>query len=123
FAALVGGCGAFGLICAVAGIRGKSGEMADRPPARWRGWLRAAIDPSRRRRLLAALAAGLVVLLVVGWPVAALAASVAAYVLPRMLSGREAAQRIVRLEAQEQWARRLGEVIGASRGLEQALTD
>jgi hypothetical protein len=32
------------------------------------------------------------------------------YVLPPMLSGREPARRIARLEALEQWARRLGRV-------------
>jgi Flp pilus assembly protein TadB len=71
----------------------------------------------------AATAAGLVVLLVVGWPVAAFAFAAGVYVLPPMLSGREPARRIARLEALEQWARRLAEVMGASRGLEQTLTD
>jgi Flp pilus assembly protein TadB len=40
-----------------------------------------------------------------------------------MLSGRAPQHRIARLEALAQWSRRLAEMIGASRGLEQALAD
>ncbi|MBA9003050.1 type II secretion system F family protein [Thermomonospora cellulosilytica] len=69
------------------------------------------------------MAVGLVVLLVLRWPVAAVAVGAAVYVLPPMLSGREPQQRITRLEALAAWARRLAEVMGASRGLEQALAD
>jgi Flp pilus assembly protein TadB len=85
--------------------------------------MRSAVDRGRRNRLIVATVAGLLVLLVLGWPVAAIAVAAGVYVLPRMLSGREPAQRIVRLEALEQWTRRLAEVMGASRGLEQTLTD
>jgi tight adherence protein B len=121
-AALAGLAGAGGIILAVAGLTGRSAEVT-RPPGRWRLLLQSALDPTRRKRLAAATAAGLVVLLVVGWPVAAFAFAAGVYVLPPMLSGREPARRIARLEALEQWARRLAEVMGASRGLEQTLTD
>ena len=123
-AALAGLAGASGIILALLGlIRRPAAETRARPPARWRRMLRSVMDPVRRRRVGAAISAGLVVLLLVGWPVAAIAVAAGVYVLPPMLSGREPALRIERLEALEQWARRLAEVMGASRGLEQTLTD
>ncbi len=124
-AALAGLAGAGGIILTVAGLtRSAPGPGPDvRPPGRWRVLLRSAGHPGRRNRLAAAIVTGLAVVLVAGWPVAALAAAAGAYMLPPMLSGRESARRITRLEALEQWARRLGEVMGASRGLEQTLTD
>ena len=122
-AALAGLCAAAGILLTAAGLTGVEPKVDGRPPARWRRALSSAGDPARRRRLIAAGLAALAVLLVLGWPVAALAVAAAIYVLPPMLSGREPAQRIVRLEALEQWARRLAEVMGASRGLEQTLTD
>ncbi|WP_395108089.1 type II secretion system F family protein [Actinomadura sp. SCN-SB] len=123
-AACAGGCAAAALLALVTGIVGTSTKAGEgRPPARWRVWVRAATAPERRHRLTAALGTALLVLLILRWPVAALAAGVAVYALPPMLSGREPHRRIARLEALAQWARRLAEVMGASRGLEQALTD
>ncbi|MCO5999775.1 type II secretion system F family protein [Actinoallomurus rhizosphaericola] len=123
-AGLAGLCTGGGILLTARGLTGvPPTETAGRPPARWREVLRSAGEPSRRNRLLAALGAGLVVLLLLGWPVAAVAVAAGVYVLPRMLSGRPARHRIARLEALEAWARRLAEVMGASRGLEQTLTD
>ncbi|GLY86020.1 type II secretion system F family protein [Actinoallomurus iriomotensis] len=122
-AALAGLAAAGGLLLAVAGLTHPASSPGVRPPGRLRPALRSLADPTRRRRLSAAAVAGLVVLLVAGWPVAALAVAAGVYVLPPMLSGREPTRRITRLEALEQWARRLGEVMGASRGLEATLTD
>jgi tight adherence protein B len=123
-AGLAGICAAAGILVTILGLRGApAAETRGRPPAGWRTLLHSMTDRRRRNRLLAAVAAALVVLLVLGWPVAALATAAGVYVLPRMLSGREPQQRITRLEALEQWARRLAEVMGASRGLEQTLTD
>ncbi|MEV5704810.1 type II secretion system F family protein [Actinoallomurus sp. NPDC052274] len=124
-AGLAGLCTGSGILLTARGLTGvpPTETAAGRPPARWRELLRSAGDRSRRNRLLAAGGAGLAVLLLVGWPVAAVAVAAGAYVLPRMLSGRPARQRIARLEALEAWARRLAEVMGASRGLEQTLTD
>ncbi|WP_160573806.1 type II secretion system F family protein [Actinomadura physcomitrii] len=73
--------------------------------------------------MLAAAALVLVVLLVTRWLVAAVASGAGAYAVPPMLSGRESQRRIARLEALAQWSRRLAEMMGASRGLEQALAD
>jgi Flp pilus assembly protein TadB len=123
-AGLAGACAAGGIVCVILGLGRRTAAGHDpRPPARWRELVHAAADPARRNRLLIALAVGLVALLLLRWPVAAIAAAAGAYVLPRLLSGREPLRRIARLEALEQWARRLAEVLGASRGLEQTLID
>lgn len=123
-AALAGICAAAGILTTIAGLAGTPPtQTATRPSARWRTLPPFLTDRRRRNRLLAAVTAGLVALLVLGWPVAALATAAGVYVLPTMLSGREPQQRIVRLEALEAWARRLAEVMGASRGLEHTLTD
>ncbi|WP_344907844.1 type II secretion system F family protein [Actinomadura meridiana] len=98
-------------------------ERRVRPPSRLRTFLRSSAWPGRRNRLLAAAVAALVVFLLSGWPVAALAVGVGVYAVPPMLSGREPQRRITRLEALAQWSRRLAEMMGASRGLEQALAD
>ncbi|WP_171064448.1 type II secretion system F family protein [Actinomadura soli] len=123
-AALAGGCGAGAALAITAGLRGAGpGTRAGRPPSRVRVALRSAAHPERRNRLLSGAVAGLAVLLLSGWPVAALAVSAGVYALPPMLSGRAPQRRIARLEALAQWSRRLAEMIGASRGLEQALAD
>jgi tight adherence protein B len=123
-AVCAGGCAAAGVLVLSAGITGVAPQpRGGRPPSRLRLWIRGAVSPARRKRLAGALAAGLAVLLALRWPVAAVAVGAAVYVLPPMLSGREPHQRIARLEAVAAWARRLAEVMGASRGLEQALAD
>jgi Flp pilus assembly protein TadB len=62
-----------------------------------------------------------VVLALTGWPVAALGAALAALGLPLLLSRRAPQQVITRLEALEQWSRRLADVLASGRGLEEAL--
>ncbi|MCP2337514.1 type II secretion system F family protein [Actinomadura rupiterrae] len=52
---------------------------------------------------------------------AALAAVAASVAVPRILAGRTAVDRIGRLEALEQWTRRLADMLSAGRGLEQAI--
>ncbi|MFI0411180.1 type II secretion system F family protein [Actinomadura sp. 3N508] len=123
-AAFTGWCGAVGIVVVAAGVRGTdpAGEEG-RPPDRLRLLVRSATSSQRRNRLLAGIGSGLMVLLLTGWPVAAVAVAAGAYALPPMLSGRAPQRRIARLEALAQWSRRLAEMIGASRGLEQALAD
>jgi Flp pilus assembly protein TadB len=89
------------------------------PPGR--RWLRPAHPPVSARRLLLALATMLVVLLVTRWPVAGVAAAAAVIFLPKLTSTRDQRQRTAALEALEQWARRLADMLTASRGLEDAL--
>ncbi|MGH3305317.1 MAG: type II secretion system F family protein [Streptosporangiaceae bacterium] len=74
-----------------------------------------------RRRVLIAIVVGLVALLVSGWPVLGLAAAAAVILLPRLSSSRAARRRTAVLEGLEQWARRLSDLLSASRGLEDAL--
>jgi Flp pilus assembly protein TadB len=72
-------------------------------------------------RILVALIVGLLALLISGWPVLAAAAAVAILLLPRLSSARESRRRTAVLEGLEHWARRLCDLLSASRGLEDAL--
>ena len=116
-AALAGGMIAVGLVLLVTELVGHR-----RPP--WvptprRRFARAPFT-SGRQTLLAVLAA-LVVLAVTRWPVAGLAAALAVIFLPRVLSQGAQRQRTAKLEGLEQWTRRLGDMLTASRGLEEAI--
>ncbi|RFS85961.1 hypothetical protein D0T12_04800 [Actinomadura spongiicola] len=123
-AALTGCCGALGVAALAVGVRNTDADApASRPLSRSLALARSAASPERRNRWLAGAVAGLAVWWLTGWPVAALAVACGAYALPPMLSGHAPQQRIARLEALAQWSRRLAEMIGASRGLEQALAD
>ncbi len=84
---------------------------------------RARRTISRRTRILLAfgLAAGVLGWLVTGWVLALLLGPVAAVGLPMLLTAPDAADRIVRLEAMEEWTRSLAGVLTVGVGLEQAL--
>lgn len=74
------------------------------------------------RRLGVLVAIPVAVLAVTGWPAAALIALVATAGAPRLLGGRRASEtRIARLQALADWTRRLGDVLGAGAGIEQAI--
>ncbi len=73
------------------------------------------------RRFLVAIAVGLVTLLISGWPVLGLAAVTAVILLPRLGTARASRRRTAMLEGLEQWVRRLSDLLGAGRGLEDAL--
>lgn len=76
----------------------------------------------RRVRYGLAPAAGLVVWLVSGWPVAGLLTTAVILALPTMFgTTREARRALERLEALESWTRRLADLRTAGGGLEQAL--
>ncbi|TDD87348.1 hypothetical protein E1293_08050 [Actinomadura darangshiensis] len=123
-AALAGLCAAGAVFAIVAGLRGtEPAERQVRPPTRLQTLIRSSAWPGRRNRLLAGGVSALAVFLLSSWPVAALAMGVGVYTVPPMLSGRAPQRRIARLEALAQWSRRLAEMMGASRGLEQALAD
>lgn len=85
--------------------------------------LRAAVrtTAAARKRVLPAGLAGLVMLALTRWPVAALAAAAAVIFVPKLTSARAARQRTAMLEGLEQWTRRLADMLTASRGLEDAL--
>jgi len=78
------------------------------------------VTAARKRLALAALA-GLVMLAVTRWPVAALATAAAVIFVPKLTAARAARQRTAMLEGLEQWTRRLADMLTASRGLEDAL--
>ncbi|GLZ15879.1 type II secretion system protein [Actinomadura sp. NBRC 104425] len=123
-AACAGMCVAAAALSIIAGLIGAPpGRRDGRPPSRLQVVLRSAVRPERRNRLLTATGAALAVLLALRWPVAAIAVGAAVYALPPMLSGRAPTRQIAKLDAMAQWARRLAEMMGASRGLEQALAD
>lgn len=74
------------------------------------------------RRLVVALAVGLLVGVVTRWPVAALLAVVAAWVLPGLIGpDREHKRRLARIEAVATWTESLRDTLGAAAGLEQAI--
>ena len=78
------------------------------------------VTAARKRAGLAFLA-GLAMLAVTRWPVAALAAAAAVVFVPKVTAGRAARHRTAMLEGLEQWARRVSDLLTASRGLEDAL--
>jgi Flp pilus assembly protein TadB len=82
---------------------------------------RRRVSARIRRRAVAAAFAGLAVLAVTRWPVAAVAAAAAALFLPPIMSVRTARQRVAVLEGLEQWTRRLSDMLTASRGLQDAM--
>ncbi|RBQ21191.1 hypothetical protein DP939_00160 [Spongiactinospora rosea] len=108
-----------GAIYFIAGLRGSAADEPVRPPRRWMA-IRAMATRHHRRTAVALIAAS-ATLWTTGWPVAAVAVGLAVPVLPRMLTGRAARERIHKLEALEQWTRRLADLLNAGRALEQAL--
>jgi tight adherence protein B len=74
-------------------------------------------------RWIAVGVAAVVAWLLTGWPVAGLIAAVTVWGLPILLStSRDAAAAIDRIEALEEWTRRLSDVLVVGVGLEQAIT-
>jgi tight adherence protein B len=97
-----------GLVAAAAAVRGVGVLHAASRSAR----------PSFRRRStrvhLGAVAAGVLMLLVTGWPVAALAAAGGVVFIPKVLGGGKASkQMIATSEALADWTRRLADLISS----------
>lgn len=118
-AALAGAAIAAGLALGVTELIGRAPPPPGTPPPRRP--LAGLGSGTNGRRVLIAVAAGLVVLAVTRWPVAGLATALAVTFLPRVLSTSGQRRRTAKLEALEQWTRRLGDMLAASRGLEEAL--
>lgn len=85
------------------------------------GRRRPGLTAAQRRRALIASAAGGVTLLLTRWPVAAVAAVLAVVFLPGVIATRAARRRASVLEGLEQWIRRLCDLLGASRSLDDAI--
>jgi Flp pilus assembly protein TadB len=118
FAALAGALVAAGLVLVVAELNRRA-PAAGVPP-------RLSLRPGKltagaARRGVFAAATFLAVLVVTGWPVAALAGAAAVVFLPRITGNRAAKQHTAMLEGLEQWIRRLADMLTASRGLQDAL--
>lgn len=113
--ALAGALIVAGLIALAVGLRRT--PVTPKAPRRTRRRI------SRRTRSLLAigLAAGVVFWLVTSWVLALLLGPIAAVGLPMLLTAPDAADRIVRLEAMEEWTRSLAGVLTVGVGLEQAL--
>ena len=116
-AALAGAAIAGGLVVAAGGLFGRA--PAPGTPPRWRDDLR--LSRAGRRRALFGVLAGLIVFVLTGWPVGAVAAAVAVIFFPRLGFGGGHRQRTAMLEGLEQWIRRLSDMVTASRALEDAL--
>nr|WP_223303259.1 type II secretion system F family protein [Aeromicrobium tamlense] len=93
-------------------------EHVDRPARPHRT---PRLSKQTRRLLLAGVAAGVLAFAITGWVLALVATPVAFVGLPVLLSSSSAQQRIVRLEAMEEWTRTLAGVLTVGVGLEQAL--
>lgn len=100
-----------GLGGVVGAVRGVS-LLPQRAPSTRSTW-------STSRRLFApvnvgALAVGVLVLLITGWPVAALGAAGGVVLVPKVLGGGKAAKRLItRSEALADWTRRLADLISS----------
>jgi Flp pilus assembly protein TadB len=108
-----------GIIGVIVGVT----PQPDRPAAPRRRSPLSRLRFSRRSRLLlgGGLIGGAIVAIVTGWLLAIVIAPLAAVGLPLLLSPSDAADRIARLEAMEEWIRSLSGVLTAGVGLEQAL--
>lgn len=121
-AGLAGSLVAIGLVLAVVGFR-RSAVTPPPPAAAKRRPRRLATSGWARWQWPVAGAAGLVTWAVSGWPVAGAVVTATILGLPVLLAtGTVAARRIGRVEAIEEWTRRLSDILVAGVGLEQALT-
>jgi Flp pilus assembly protein TadB len=120
FAAIAGVLITSGILLAVVGGRRTDAPLRAKTK-RARG-ARAGLVRSRRARILAAGGVSLAVWAVTGWPVAGAVVAVTILGLPVLLgTGKAAARGIDRIEAVEEWTRRVADVLVAGTGLEQAL--
>jgi Flp pilus assembly protein TadB len=119
-AALAGALTAAGLVLFLVGLsRSAPDAVAGRPP---RLAFRACrLSAAAAGRGAFAVAVSLLLLMVTGWPVAALAAATAVIFLPRITGNRATKRQTAMLEGLEQWVRRLADMLTASRGLQEAL--
>ncbi|BDO42061.1 type II secretion system F family protein [Cellulomonas sp. NTE-D12] len=120
-AAVAGALVVAGVLMALVGVR--RSEPSPPKQRRRRPRPRSAADWWGRWRWGTAGGLGLVVWAVSGWPVAGMIVAAVLVGLPYLLgSAKVAARQIDRVEAIEEWTRRLADVLATGVGLEQALT-
>lgn len=121
-AALAGAVAVLGLVLIVAGILpAPTGAARPRTKPR-RRTTHGLTRRTPRWRWAASAFAGIAAWLFTGWPVAAPIVAVTVWGLPILLStSREAAAAIDKVEALEEWTRRLSDVLVVGVGLEQAI--
>ena len=105
YAAALGAGTGLGLLLILRGIAGPTAEQeaSSARPSRLSRWL-AGRGPGDGRRLAVAVGVGLVVGVWTRWPVAAVLAAVAAWVLPGLIGpDREHKRRLARIEAIATW--------------------
>lgn len=124
--ALAGGALAGSIVLLVAAVRGwQPSLLQQRTPAagaRRGGTLVSLVGTEGRRRLLVAVGAALVILLLTRWPAAAGAATALIWLWPTMFGGRRAGTaQIERLDALATWTESLRDTIAGAVGLEQAI--
>lgn len=111
-AVLVAACGIALMIAAAAGWQPRA-RMQRAPTPAW-SWTTL--------RLPVAAGVGVVAWALTGWPALGLAAGIATIGLPTMVrAGTSAQDQIDRVEAVEEWTRRLADVLAIGVGLEQAI--
>ena len=116
-AALAGGLTMTGIVFLAAELTRRA-PAPGQPP---RKLAMASLVGAARKRVALAGLAGLIMLVVTRWPVAALATVSAVIFVPKLTAAKAVRERTARLEGLEQWTRRLSDLLTASRGLEDAL--
>ncbi len=108
------------LLLTIAGLLMFGGLMGMVSAVRGVTFLPPRTGPKRASKLrvtpvhLGVLAAGVAVLLLTGWPVAAIGSAAAVVFVPRVLGGGKAAKRMIaKSEALADWTRRLADLIGS----------
>lgn len=115
--ALLGLAAGLGLCLVVAGLRGVD-------PEDWRPGPERSLPGGERvlLRIAGAVALGVLVAALTGWPVGALLAAAAAWVLPTMAGGKVAREAsLAKVEAIAAWAEMLRDTMAAAGGLEQSI--
>lgn len=119
--ALLGSGVGAGVLLVVVGFVGVRTEPI-RPNSRWSRWVSAARAPGTSVRMLIGVVLAVVVGMITGWPVIAVAAGALVIAWPRLIGGAQAEQRqITRLEALVGWTESLRDTMAAHASLEQAI--
>jgi len=118
---LLGGAVGAGLLLVVVGVRGTVNDPS-RPPSPAARLITALRRPAMARRVAAGVVVGLLVLVVTGWPVAALGLGALIALWPRLFGGSAAeARQIAELEALVVWVESLKDTIAGHASLEHAI--